>query len=90
MRKMKMDLEQLEVESFETSGAHGRGTVLGRMPDVDNDPPPGGYNGDFAFAPATYPECPSPLCVDTPLASCDGSCRPGCGATQQETVVVTG
>jgi hypothetical protein len=72
MRKVKLDVEQLAVESFETSASHGRGTVLGRMPDLDVRP--------FAAAGKfdTYPDCPSPLCMDTPLASCDGSCRPGC------------
>lgn len=60
MRKVKLVLEHLMVESFETSAARGSGTVVG------------------ADA-ASYPECPSPLCMDTPLASCDGSCRPGCG-----------
>ena len=72
MRKMKLVLEQLAVESFQTSAAHGRGTVLGRMPVVEIIP-------NVGANPATYPECPSPLCVDTPLASCDGSCAPGCG-----------
>jgi hypothetical protein len=81
MRKMKLVLEQLAVESFQTSAAHGYGTVLGRMPDVDIIP--------YADAnPNTYPECPSPLCVDTPLASCDGSCRPGCGGGGTQTVPV--
>jgi hypothetical protein len=71
MRKVKLDVEQLTVESFETCAAHGRGTVLGRMPDIDIEP--------VAFnAAGSYPECPSPLCQDTPLASCDGSCQPGC------------
>jgi hypothetical protein len=60
MRKVKLVVEHLVVESFETSAARGRGTVVG----LDNA--------------MTYPECPSPLCMDTPLASCDGSCQPGC------------
>ena len=72
MRKIKLQVEQLAVESFETSVAGGRGTVMGAQVE------------DRAVAPypnpGTYPECPSPLCVDTPLASCDGSCRPGCVA----------
>jgi hypothetical protein len=80
MRKMKLDLEQLTVESFETCTARGHGTVYGHMPDVEVIP--------GAYAPAnTYPECPSPLCVDTPLASCDGSCRPGCVATDAGIVI---
>jgi hypothetical protein len=72
MRKVKLDVEQLAVESFETSASHGQGTVLGRMPDLDVRPFAGAGKFD------TYPDCPSPLCQDTPLASCDGSCRPGC------------
>jgi len=75
MRKMKLEVEELTVESFTTSAAHGRGTVVGRMPIVNPDEPLAG--GDYGAA-NTYPECPSPLCMDTPLASCDGSCQPGC------------
>ena len=81
MRKVKLNVEQLAVESFETSASHGQGTVLGRMPEVDVKP----FDGAGAD---TYPECPSPLCQDTPLASCDGSCRPGCVAN--DTVDVGG
>jgi hypothetical protein len=79
MQKMKLDLEQLTVESFETSAARGRGTVVGLMPDLDVRPDMIDAAGQYVVA-NTYPECPSPLCVDTPLASCDGSCRPGCVA----------
>lgn len=70
MRKVKLAIDELTVESFETSAAHGRGTVMGRQ--VGLDP----FNAEYEAA--TYPECPSPLCQDTPLASCDGSCQPGC------------
>jgi hypothetical protein len=70
MRKVKLQVEELAVESFETSAAHGRGTVIGAQVGAVAPYP----------EPNTYPECPSPLCVDTPLASCDGSCRPGCVA----------
>jgi hypothetical protein len=73
MRKAKLILEHLVVESFETSVARGRGTVMGLQV----------ADGEAGYEPAnTYPECPSPLCMDTPLASCDGSCRPGCVAPQ--------
>jgi hypothetical protein len=89
MRKVKLVLEQLAVESFETSASHGRGTILGRMPDVIIDPNMGNAGGAYLAA-DTYPECPSPLCVDTPLASCDGSCRPGCVGGTEPVVVVTG
>ena len=79
MRKVKLDVERLAVESFETSAAHGRGTVFGRMPDTVPFDAAGGFRAD------TYPECPSPLCQDTPLASCDGSCQPGCVPTDPVT-----
>lgn len=71
MRKLSLDLEALAVQSFETTppDAGGRGTVLGR----------GGVDVGVPFPRQTYPHgCPSPLCVDTPLASCDGSCGDSC------------
>ena len=66
MRKLKLSLDALAVQSFDTAPVvRGLGTVHGRVA-------PGG---------ATHPDCPSPLCVDTPLASCDGTCgAPGCNA----------
>jgi hypothetical protein len=88
MRKVKLVVEELAVESFETSRAHGRGTVLGRMPMLDIQPDAIYAAGQFAAA-GSYPECPSPLCQDTPLASCDGSCQAGC-VTPNDTVVITG
>src|SRR5262249_17402624 len=76
MRKVRMNLDALQVESFDTSPADARtrrGTVHARGGTVEPYPdfPQGG----------SYPNCPSPLCVDTPLASCDGSCRYTCGAS---------
>ena len=70
MRKLTLSIDTLRVQSFDTAPvARGRGTVHGRQQAdtvIDNDA-------------QTYPNCPSPLCVDTPLASCDGTCgAPGC------------
>lgn len=73
MRKVKLQVEELAVDSFHTTASAGRGTVMGRIDAIGKEV------GTYP-QPATYPECPSPLCVDTPLASCDGSCRPGCVA----------
>jgi hypothetical protein len=67
VRKLTLNLESLAVQSFETTPEDdgGRGTVLGR--------------GGVAVPRDTYPNgCPSPLCMDTPLASCDGSCGNSC------------
>jgi hypothetical protein len=68
MRKLTLDLDSLAVQSFETTPLDEsvRGTVLGR-----------GAIG-VGVPRQTYPGCPSPLCVDTPLASCDGSCVDTC------------
>lgn len=62
MRKLVLNLDSLAVQSFDTTpaGEGARGTVQGR--------------GMGVHEPASHPDCPSPLCVDTPLASCDGSC----------------
>jgi hypothetical protein len=76
MRKVRLDIDNLQVESFETaSAAGGRGTVrgLGFVVGVGTVEPVSGQCG-------SYPNCPSPLCVDTPLASCDNaSCHASCG-----------
>lgn len=87
MRKLKLIVERLAVESFVTCATHGHGTVLGRMPEINISP--NGVCAVRAGGADTYPECPSPLCQDTPLASCDGSCQPGC-ITPNGTVVATG
>lgn len=74
MPKLTLNTDALQVQSFDTAPiVRQRGTVRGQQADtvfVDVQP-----IGD----PATHPDCPSPLCVDTPLASCDGTCgAPGC------------
>ncbi len=73
MRKLRLGIDTLHVQSFDTAPiVRQRGTVRGQQA------------GDFAERqpigdPRTHPDCPSPLCVDTPLASCDGTCgAPGC------------
>lgn len=75
MRKTRLELDSLVVESFDTAPVGVvRGTVHGQQFQVAiGGVVPGQYD--------TYPNCPSPLCVDTPLASCDGSCAPSCGAS---------
>jgi hypothetical protein len=80
MRKVKLVLEHLSVESFEISTPRGRGTVLGRMPDLDIRPNLG------VLTAGLYLDAGSPRCEDTPLASCDG-CG---GATDTIPLTVTG
>ncbi|HEX8695570.1 MAG TPA: hypothetical protein VF746_24365 [Longimicrobium sp.] len=79
MRKVRLVLEDLSVESFDTTpgAARGRGTVHGR---ADYYAVPAEPYSQYPGQCDTYPNCPSPLCVDTPLASCDdASCRWTCG-----------
>jgi hypothetical protein len=70
MKKLSLNLEALIVETFETTTLDGigRGTVLGRA-----------VNGEVYNTPQS-PRCGSPLCVDTPLASCD-SCGNSCAVS---------
>lgn len=73
MSKLRLELESLAVETFDpvpSAARGGRGTVFGeqRVP---------GEMQQYA----SYPDCPSPLCVDTELASCNGSCQPTCRAS---------
>jgi hypothetical protein len=74
MRKLKLSIDTLAVQSFDTAPlVRGRGTVHGQGILVGDGAEP--------IQPATHPDCPSPVCMDTPLASCDGTCgRPGCDA----------
>ncbi len=77
MRKLQLTLDDLRVDSFDTSPTARvrRGTVHGQVVDVAQP-----YSGFQQCG--SYPNCPSPLCVDTPLASCDdASCRWTCGAS---------
>lgn len=76
MRKLTLSIDALHVQSFETAPlVRGRGTVRGRQVDTVHF-----EEADIAIGDKrTHPDCPSPLCVDTPLASCDGTCgAPGC------------
>ncbi|MBB4634816.1 hypothetical protein [Longimicrobium terrae] len=70
MKKLSLNLEALVVETFETTTLEGagRGTVLGRA-----------IAGEMYNVPQS-PRCGSPLCVDTPLASCD-SCGNSCAVS---------
>lgn len=73
MRKLSLNLDSLAVQSFETlpPDEAARGTVLGRGLV--------GVGVPYPSPKPTYPYgCPSPLCVDTPMASCDGSCGDSC------------
>lgn len=69
MRKLRLDIDDLAVESFETrEGAEERGTVHGHWPTQ--------YcvsNRCSGADPITCPESLDTLCYDT----CGGSC-PGC------------
>lgn len=72
MSKLRLNLDALAVETFDPVPARpgaGRGTVHGLA--IGNAQ----YMSPYC---ASYPDCPSPLCVDTPMASCDGSCRATC------------
>ena len=74
MGKLKLSIDTLAVQSFDTAPlVRGRGTIHGQGILVGGVVQPGDQR--------THPDCPSPLCVDTPLASCDGTCgAPGCNA----------
>jgi hypothetical protein len=77
MRKLTLKIDTLQVQSFDTAPiARGRGTIRGQQADTVMVGLPG---VDTVGDVRTHPDCPSPLCVDTPLASCDGTCgAPGC------------
>ncbi len=58
MKKLRVDIEQLQVESFETAGApQKRGTVQAHGPDTDTGtcPPTGDAYCSYGHA-CTYPQ----------------------------------
>lgn len=62
MRKMKLNLESLNVESFATaSAARGQGTVLGHVKT----------NGANTQCASAYDACPTGFCAPTYDATCD-------------------
>jgi hypothetical protein len=70
-KKLKLDIERLEVEAFETAQATGgRGTVQGR--DAASDTCPG---TDWISCPYTCEVTCSPACEDTFWRSCWWSCE---------------
>jgi hypothetical protein len=79
MRKLRLDLEQLSVDSFDAGGALGVGTIQARSdsgPDVCPQP---AHDGDYAItAPITLANtcdtCPG---LDTCRLSCVRT-EPGC------------
>lgn len=83
MERLKLDLDALEVQSFETtaSGEGRRGTVHGQMVPVDTDA--------YAFQASGCNDCGSgsgsatATCAGyyTCDASCNGTCDASCGGT---------
>lgn len=81
MRKLKLDLTDLEVTSFEIHGADGRGTVAGHktVPLTMADPSCGTCPASCgAVCLSVYPDDPTcaPSC---PAVTCGATCGPSCG-----------
>ena len=72
MRKLKLEVEALRVESFDTTGAGRRepGTVRAHA---------GAYEEDVAII--TDPRTRDASCFETCKISCWGSCEASCGGT---------
>ena len=83
MRKIKLNLDGLRVDSFEVeSGVAGRGTVQGNAPEPDHrdtgytDTGTGGGSGSTFFSCTT----PYPTNENTCQGSCNGTCIYTCNA----------
>ena len=80
MRKVRLQLDALQVESFQTAAAPPeRGTVQGHAPppdhrDTGETGTGGGGSGDI-FCISAYP------CVPTNEHSCQGTCYVSCNGT---------
>jgi hypothetical protein len=83
MRKLKLDLDALDVESFDANppAAEDRGTVQGAAPPPDNQLPPddttgGGGSGNI-YCISAYPCVPSNEATCN-AATCGHTCWPTC------------
>lgn len=85
MRKFKLDLDELEVESFHVGGGGGIGTVRGREDTVflnDGDTQVNCNNTEYTCSCQT--DCVAGSCTHCSgvQATCGTTyCAPGCGAT---------
>jgi hypothetical protein len=81
MRKIKLDVEGLQVDTFEveSGGVDGRGTVQGNMPVRNQDP---GTLDCTGTSGSTYFSCttPYPTNDNTCQGSCNGTCIYSCNA----------
>ena len=78
MKKLKLDLENLKIDSFETSSLEQKkqGTVYGNRPPTEaptNCDGPTCYGNDTCNISCNYPTCPGNLCVPS-HDTCTGPC----------------
>lgn len=72
-RKLRLDLDQLAVESFAAGAAAGTGTVHAHRPFPPQEPASDGYGECYTYAVSCNGSC----------ASCVNSCWNTCAATCQ-------
>jgi hypothetical protein len=85
MRKLKLDIDHLEVQSFETAGTpEARGTVRGHI----------SYNCNTQFAGCSNNTCPGGghTCdaYSCPAESCDGCGTNRCGSEGTSEIMIDG
>ncbi|MGD8778115.1 MAG: hypothetical protein PVH88_04050 [Ignavibacteria bacterium] len=77
MKKLKLNMEDLKIESFETSSKIKRqGTAFGHLPPTEaptNCEGPTCYGGDTCEVSCNYPTCPEWHC-DPSNDTCTGPC----------------
>jgi hypothetical protein len=82
MRKLRLNLEQLAVDAFETGEAVGVGTVRSRESDPELCPQPVDDGEEVAIPVTWWRTCPNTCQGDTCYISCVTRCtcptNPGC------------
>ena len=78
MKKLKLEIDALRVESFDAGSGAGRGTVEGRNWTADScypcEPIPPDDSIDYCSTVAPYPTCAATQC-----GSCHNTCAGTCG-----------
>lgn len=73
-RKLRLDLDQLAVESFSVAGsAEGLGTVHAHGPVPPKEPASDGYGECYSYAASCNGTCAS--CVNSCWNTCNASCQ---------------
>jgi hypothetical protein len=82
MKKLKLEIEELRVESFEAGSADGRGTIAGRNWTAESCDPCEPFPVDDGTVNYCQSQAPENTCGATYCGTCGATCSCGCWNTR--------